>query len=75
MTFTVNIASMGNEGDEGRVIFRAIPRTADENFTKYYAINYYMVIPLGDYQSNLARCKWSITNTNAPSGTKPLVEA
>ncbi len=75
MTFTVNIANMGNEGDEKRVIFRAIPRTADKEFSKYYAVNYYMVIPLGDYQSNLARCKWSITNTNAPSGTKPLTEA
>ena len=75
MTFTVNIQSMANEGDEGRVIFRAIPRTADEDFTKYYAINYYMVLPLGDYSSNLAQCKWSITNTNAPSGTAPLVEA
>ena len=75
MTFTVNVSKMSNEGNEGRVIFRVIPRTADENFAKYYAINYYMVLPLGDYQSNLARCKWSITNTNAPSGTKPLVEA
>jgi len=75
MMFTVNIASMGNEGDEGRVIFRAIPRTADKEFTKYYAINYFMVIPLGNFESNLARCKWSITNTNAPGGTKPLAEA
>jgi len=75
MTFTVNIQSMANEGNEGRVIFRAIPRTADADFAKYYAINYYMVLPLGDYSSNLARCKWSITNTNAPSGTAPLVEA
>ena len=75
MTFTVNIQRMANEGDEGRVIFRAIPRTVDADFTKYYAINYYMVLPLGDYSSNLARCKWSITNTNAPSGTTPLVEA
>ncbi len=75
MTFTVNVSKMSNEGHEGRVIFRVIPRTADEDFTKYYAINYYMVLPLGDYQSNLARCKWSITNTNAPSGTKPLAEA
>ena len=75
MTFTVNISSMGNEGDQGRVIFRAIPRTADARFTKYYAVNYYMVLPLEEYQSNLARCKWSITNTNAPSGTEPLAEA
>lgn len=75
MTFTVNVSKMSNEGHEGRVIFRVIPRTADEDFTKYYAINYYMVLPLGEYQSNLARCKWSITNTNAPSDTTPLVEA
>ena len=75
MTFTVNIQCMGNEGNEGRVIFRVIPRTADEEFTKYYAINYYMVIPLDNYIANLARCKWSITNTNAPTGTEPLAEA
>lgn len=75
MTFTVSINQMSNEGNEGRVIFRVIPRTADKDFTKYYAVNYYMVLPLGDYQSNLARCKWSITNTNAPGGTKPLAEA
>ncbi len=75
MTFTVNISEMGNEGDDGRVIFRVIPRTADAKLTKYYAINYFMVLPLGDYQSNLARCQWSITNTNAPSGTEPLAEA
>ncbi len=75
MTFTVNIQSMGNEGDESRAIFRMIPRTADEEFTKYYSINYFMVIPLGPYQSNLGRCKWSITNTNAPTGTAPLAEA
>lgn len=75
MTFTVNVQSMANEGNEGRVILRVIPRTADEDFTKYYAVNYYMVLPLENYQSNLARCKWSITNTNAPSGTTPLAEA
>ncbi len=75
MTFTVNIGRMGNEGSQDRVIFRVIPRTADKEFTKYYAINYYMVLPLGDFESNLARCKWSITNTNAPSGTAPLAEA
>lgn len=75
MNFTVNVQSMANEGDEGRAIFRVIPRSADEDFTKYYSVNYYMTFPLGHYQSNLARCKWSITNTNAPSGTKPLVEA
>jgi len=75
MSFTVNIDSMGNEGNEGRVIFRAIPRTADAKFTKYYAVNYYMVIPLGEYESNLAQCHWSVTNTNAPSGTAPLTEA
>lgn len=75
MTFTVNLDNMGNEGDESRVIFRAIPRTADAGFTKCYAVNYYMVIPLGEYQSNLARCQWSITNTNAPSGTEALSEA
>ncbi len=75
MTFKVNVQSLGNEGDEGRVVFRVIPRTADEDFTKYYAINYYMVSPLGNYQSNLIRCKWSITNTNAPTDTQPLVES
>jgi len=75
MTFTVNVQSMANEGDEGRVIFRVIPRTADAAFTKYYAVNYFIVQQLGDYQSNLIRCKWSITNTNAPSGTSPLTEA
>ena len=75
MTFTVNVKAMANEGDEGRAILRIIPRTADADFKKYYAINYYMVLPLGNYQSNLARCKWSITNTNAPSGTTPLAEA
>ena len=57
MTFTVNVNKMSNEGNEGRVIFRVIPRTADKEFTKYYAINYYMILPLGDYYSNLARCK------------------
>lgn len=75
ITFTLNLKRMGNEGNEGRVMFRAIPRTADESFSKYYAVNYYMQLPLGNYQSNLARCKWSITNTNTPSGTAPLAEA
>lgn len=75
MTFTVNVNRMGNEGDESRVTFRVIPRTADENFSKYYAINYFMVMPLEGYQSNLVRCKWSITNTNAPSGAQPLTQA
>lgn len=75
MTFTVNVQEMPNEGNESRAIFRVIPRTADEAFTKYYAVNYYVVQKLGDYESNLIRCKWSITNTNAPSGTAPLVEA
>ena len=75
MTFTVNIGEMGNEGDKSRVILRVIPRTADKAITKYYAINYFMVLPLGDYQSNLARCQWSITNNNAPSGTEPLAKA
>lgn len=75
MTFTVNIDKMGNEGNEDRVIFRVIPRTVDEDFNKYYAINYYMDFTMGDYESNLAKCKWSIINTNAPSGTEPLAEA
>ncbi|HRX57200.1 MAG TPA: sialate O-acetylesterase [Eubacteriales bacterium] len=75
MTFTVNVQEMPNEGNESRAIFRVIPRTADEAFTKYYAVNYYVVQQLGDYESNLIRCKWSVTNTNAPSGTAPLAEA
>ncbi len=75
MTFTVNVQSMPNEGNENRVIFRVIPRTADAAFTKYYAVNYFIVQQLGEYESNLIRCKWSITNTNAPSGTAPLAEA
>ncbi|MDD4796600.1 MAG: hypothetical protein PHO66_02410, partial [Eubacteriales bacterium] len=75
MTFTVNVQSMANEGDANRVILRIIARTADAAFTNYYAINYYMVLPIGEYQSNLARCMWSITNTNAPSGTAPLAQA
>jgi hypothetical protein len=75
MTFTVNVQRMANEGNESRAIFRVIPRTADEEITKYYAVNYYVVQQLGDYNSNLIRCKWSITNTNAPSGTTPLAEA
>lgn len=75
MTFTVNVQRMANEGNENRVIFRVVPRTLDADFTKYYAVNYYMVMPLGEYQANLARCKWTITNTNAPSGTAPLAEA
>ena len=75
MTFTVNVQSMSNEGNQSRVIFRVIPRTADKDVTKYYAVNYYVVQQLGDYESNLIHCKWSITNTNAPSGTAPLAEA
>ncbi len=75
MSFTLNVQNMANEGNEARAVFRVIPRTADARFTRYYAVNYYMTLPLGPYQSNLARCKWSITNTNAPSGTKPLAEA
>ena len=75
MTFTVNVQKMSNEGNESRAIFRVIPRTADARVTKYYAVNYYIVQTLGEFQSNLFRCKWSITNTNAPSGTEPLAEA
>ncbi len=75
MTFTVNVQRVSNEGNESRVIFRVIPRTVDTGFTKYYAVNYYIVQTLGEFQSNLIRCKWSITNTNAPSGTTPLAEA
>lgn len=75
MTFTVNVQSMSNEGNQSRVIFRVIPRTADKDVTKYYAVNYYIVQQLGDYESNLIHCRWSITNTNAPSGTTPLTEA
>jgi hypothetical protein len=71
----VNVLSMANEGNEARAIFRVIPRTVDTSMTKYYAVNYYIVQQLGDYESNLIRCKWSITNTNAPSGTTPLAEA
>ena len=75
MTFTVNVQKISNEGDESRVIFRVIPRTLDKDFTKYYAVNYYAVQTLGSFSSNLIQCRWSITNTNAPSGTAPLAEA
>ena len=74
MTFTINVEQMGNEGSEKRSLFTVIPRTKDKDMESFYAINYYMVIPMKEYVSNLARCKWSIVNTNAPSGTSPLAE-
>ena len=70
MEFTVNIRRMGNEGHSGRPMVMIIPRTKDASYSRYYAVTYHMEpTAMG---GNLFRTKWSIINTNAPSGMTSL---
>lgn len=73
MEFILNLTSIGNEGSEERAIINIVPRVADSDFEKYYAVKYYTETTLIEgLTANLFMCKWSIVNTNAPSGNKPL---
>jgi len=74
MEFTINIRRMSNEGHSGRPMAVIIPRTKDASYSKYYAVTYYMETTyMGNIVANLFKTKWAIINTNAPSGTSPLV--
>ncbi|MBF4692728.1 sialate O-acetylesterase [Fusibacter ferrireducens] len=73
--FRVNIKQMGNGGDATRPIIMISPRSRDDDFKNQYAITYHLEnLEMGKIIANLYYCKWSIVNTNAPSGMEPLVE-
>lgn len=73
--FRVNIKQLGNGGDATRPIIMISPRSRDDDFENQYAITYHLEnLEMGKIIANLYYCKWSIINTNAPSGMAPLVE-
>ena len=75
MEFTVNLQRMSNEGHSGRPMIAIIPRTKDPDYREYYGIYYYMETTyMGNIVANLFKTRWTIVNTAAPSGTKPLAE-